>query len=94
MHHRLTVFGLTVIGLFLSAPFAFSQDCITDREILSNFAKIIRENQYICRSCYRVQLLREKQKQFSYEVVCNHDLVYEVILTPSDNLIVKPMNEM
>lgn len=94
MYHRLAVFALTVCCVFLSASLSLSQDEITDKNILSSFAKIVRENQYICRSCSRVQPLGGKQKELSYEVVCHYDLVYEVVLTPSDNLIVRPVNEL
>jgi hypothetical protein len=92
MLNKLVVSGLAVICTLVSAQLALSQGVITDEKIMSSFAKIVRGHQYICRSCYRVQPLEDEQSELSYKVVCNYGLTYKVVLTPSNNMIVRPIN--
>lgn len=92
MLKKFLICGLSVFCLLVSAQFAMSQDVITDENIMSSFAKIVRGHQYICRSCHRLQPLEEKQSELSYKVVCNYGLTYKVVLTPSNNMIVRPIN--
>ena len=92
MLNKLLICGLSVTCILFSAQFALSQDAITDETIMSSFAKIVRGHQYICRSCQRLQPLVDKQPELSYKVVCNYGLTYKVVLTPSNNMIVRPIN--
>ncbi|MEE4254910.1 MAG: hypothetical protein V2I50_12795 [Desulfuromusa sp.] len=92
MLNKLAIFSLIVVNILFSTQVAMSQDVIADEKIMSSFAKIIRENQYICRPCQRVQPLENKSSALSYEVICNYDLVYRVVITPRNNMIVRPIN--
>ncbi|MFK5927484.1 MAG: hypothetical protein QM483_12700 [Desulfuromusa sp.] len=92
MRNSLLISGLIIGSILFSSQLALSQEPITDQKILSSFAKIIRANQYICRSCFQVQLLENNHDELSYKVVCNHDLTYKVVLTPRSNMIVRPIN--
>ena len=92
MLSKFLICALSVICILASAQLAMSQDVITNKKIMSSFAKIIRNNQYICQSCRRVKPLEDKASELSYEVVCNYGLAYNVVLTPRNDMIVRPIN--
>ena len=93
MRTLLFIAGLLTIGILFSTQFAFSQEAITNPQILNSFAKTIRTKQYICQSCNHVRPVGRKNNGLSYEAVCNHHLTYEVLLTPRNDVIVRPIEK-
>ncbi len=75
----------------LFAQTVAAQEAISDKNILSSFAKIIRTNQYICLPCSQVEPLGPNHSGLSYEVTCNNNLLYTVTLTHHSDMIVKPI---
>ena len=93
MRTLLFIVGLLTIGILFSSQLAFSQETITNPQILQSFAKTIRSKQYICQSCNHVRPVGHKDNGLSYEAVCNHHLSYEVLLTPRNDVIVRPIEK-
>ncbi len=85
---------LVIVGIFYSSQLACSQEPITHEKILSSFAKIIRTKQYVCQTCDRVDPLENGHTGLSYQVVCNNDLIYKVVLTPKDDMLVSLLSSL
>ncbi len=93
MRTLLFIAGLLTIGTLFSPQLTFSQEAITNPQILHSFAKTIRAKQYICQSCSHVRPVGHKNNALSYEAVCNHHLTYKILLTPSNDVIVRPIEK-
>ena len=91
MRYQLYIVGLLVTSFLLLAQFAVCQETITDKDVLSSFAKIIRTKNYICQPCSQVDPIQQNNKGLSYEVSCNRGLTYTVILTPVNAVVVRPL---
>ena len=94
MRNILLIAGQIIIGIVFSSQLVFGLEPITDKKILSSFAKIIRTKQYICQSCRYVHPVAHKHDGSSYEVVCDYDLTYKVVLTPRSDMIVRPASSL
>jgi len=92
MRSLLLMTSSIIFCMLLSAQLAFCQETITDKKILSSFAKIIRTKQYICQPCNQVSPTGHNADGISYEVICNYDLTYTVVLTPRSDMIVQPVS--
>ena len=89
---KLLLINIFIIGgLLLSPPTAMSQEPITAPQVLDSFAKIIRNKQYSCQSCELVQPTGSHDKTRTYKAICKNNHTYEVLLTPSRDMIVKPI---
>ncbi|GEM_PF-4463022 len=89
---KLLLINLFIGGSLLLSPLAaMSQEPITNPQVLDSFAKIIRDKQYSCQSCELVQPTGSHNKIYTYKAICKHSHTYEVLLTPSSDMIVKPI---
>ncbi len=83
--------GLVIGSICLPTGAVAFQKTISNENILSSFAKIIKTRQYICQSCTQVEPLDKTHSGLSYEVTCNDNLVYAVTLTAHRDMIVEPI---
>lgn len=94
MRNILLITTLIISSILLSPQLACSQEPISNKQILSSFAKIIRTKQYTCPSCDRVYPVEQKHEGLSYQVVCSNDLTYKVVLTPRDDMVVSLLSSL
>ncbi len=82
---------LILSSLVLLPMAATAQKPITAPQVLDSFAKIIRSKQYSCQTCTIVQPIIRLNRSWSYTATCKHHHKYEVLLTPSGDMVVAPI---
>ena len=77
--------------LFVSEN-AFAIEKITDNQIKTDFAYMIRKNSYRCSYCKDVYLTGEDYRGFIYKVICNDNvLAFTLIVNKNGKFIVNPL---
>jgi len=84
------IISMFIVSFLLLPQIVFANGVLTDKSILKSFAKTIRTGSYICSICNQVHAVGSEYQGLAYEVTCNQNLTYKVVLTPSSDIIIEP----
>jgi len=84
------IISIFIVSLLLLRQTVFANDTLTNKSILKSFAQTIRTGSYICSTCNYVHAVSSEHQGLAYEVTCNQNLTYTVVLTPTSDIIIEP----